>query len=53
LGVGSVREEVKAINGDPLVVKVLPLSISFDHRAVTGGEATRFLGHIMEMLSRA
>lgn len=29
---------------------ILPLSLSFDHRAVTGGEATRFLGAVMESL---
>lgn len=28
----------------------LPLSLSFDHRAVTGGEATRFLGAVMASL---
>lgn len=31
----------------------LPLSLSFDHRAVTGGEATRFLGAIIESLQKA
>jgi 2-oxoisovalerate dehydrogenase E2 component (dihydrolipoyl transacylase) len=31
---------------------ILPLSLSFDHRAVTGGEATRFLGAVMESLQR-
>ncbi|KTD75036.1 dihydrolipoamide acetyltransferase family protein [Legionella waltersii] len=30
--------------------KLLPLSLSFDHRAVTGGEATRFLGAVIESL---
>lgn len=30
--------------------RLLPLSLSFDHRAVTGGEATRFLGVMMETL---
>lgn len=30
--------------------KFLPLSLSFDHRAVTGGEATRFLGEVMKKL---
>lgn len=29
----------------------LPLSLSFDHRAVTGGEATRFLGAVMKSLT--
>jgi 2-oxoisovalerate dehydrogenase E2 component (dihydrolipoyl transacylase) len=28
------------------------LSLSFDHRAVTGGEATRFLGAVIESLKR-
>lgn len=31
----------------------LPLSLSFDHRAVTGGEATRFLGAMIESLQKA
>lgn len=31
---------------------MLPLSLSFDHRAVTGGEATRFLGAVMESLQK-
>jgi 2-oxoisovalerate dehydrogenase E2 component (dihydrolipoyl transacylase) len=28
----------------------IPLSLSFDHRAISGGEATRFLGKIIEAL---
>jgi len=32
--------------------KKLPLSISFDHRTVTGGEASRFLGAMMEHLAK-
>ncbi|HEV2614961.1 MAG TPA: dihydrolipoamide acetyltransferase family protein [Gammaproteobacteria bacterium] len=32
--------------------KKLPLSISFDHRMVTGGEASRFLGAMMEALAK-
>jgi 2-oxoisovalerate dehydrogenase E2 component (dihydrolipoyl transacylase) len=28
----------------------LPLSLSFDHRAITGGEATRFLGALIQYL---
>ena len=30
--------------------RLVPLSLSFDHRAVTGGEATRFLGAVIESL---
>lgn len=33
------------------VHRLLPLSLSFDHRAVTGGEATRFLGAMMHALA--
>jgi 2-oxoisovalerate dehydrogenase E2 component (dihydrolipoyl transacylase) len=32
---------------------LLPLSLSFDHRAVTGGEATRFLGAVISSLQKA
>jgi pyruvate dehydrogenase E2 component (dihydrolipoamide acetyltransferase) len=32
---------------------MLPLSLSFDHRAVTGGEATRFLGAVIEALQES
>jgi pyruvate dehydrogenase E2 component (dihydrolipoamide acetyltransferase) len=47
LGAGRVREEVVAVNGAPAVHPVLPLSLTFDHRAVTGGEATRFLAAVV------
>lgn len=43
LGAGRIRQEVVAANGSPAVHRVLPLSITFDHRVVTGGEAGRFL----------
>lgn len=43
LGAGRIREQVLAVNGQPAVHRVLPLSLTFDHRCVTGGEAARFL----------
>jgi len=43
LGAGRVHEEVLAVDGKPVVHRVLPLSLTFDHRVVTGGEAGRFL----------
>lgn len=52
LGVGKLREEVVAHNGQPVVHKVIPLSLSFDHRAITGGEATRFLGAVIDSLQK-
>ena len=47
LGAGHVRDEVVAVDGRPLVRPILPLSLTFDHRAVTGGEATRFLAAVI------
>jgi pyruvate dehydrogenase E2 component (dihydrolipoamide acetyltransferase) len=43
LGAGRVRPMVIAVDGRPVVHRVLPLSLTFDHRVVTGGEAGRFL----------
>ncbi len=52
LGVGRLHEEVVVHEGKPAVHKVLPLSLSFDHRAVTGGEATRFLSVVIDCLQK-
>ena len=32
--------------------KVLPISLTFDHRGVTGGEAASFIGYIVEYLNK-
>lgn len=53
IGTGKVREIVKPIKGDPMARTIIPLSLTFDHRAVTGGEATRFLGILIEELEKA
>jgi len=52
LGAGRLRDEVVAVDGKPAVHRIIPLSLTFDHRAVTGGEATRFLARVMEDLSK-
>jgi 2-oxoisovalerate dehydrogenase E2 component (dihydrolipoyl transacylase) len=43
IAAGSIRDAVVPVDGEIKIAKVLPLSITFDHRCVTGGEATRFL----------
>ncbi|HEX2549925.1 MAG TPA: dihydrolipoamide acetyltransferase family protein, partial [Gammaproteobacteria bacterium] len=50
LGCGKIREAVLPIKGKIEIRRILPLSLSFDHRALTGGEATRFLGAVIETL---
>jgi 2-oxoisovalerate dehydrogenase E2 component (dihydrolipoyl transacylase) len=43
IGAGRIAERAVAYNGQVAVRRVLPLSLTFDHRVVTGGEAARFL----------
>lgn len=43
LGAGAIRLAVLAHDGQPKLRRILPLSLTFDHRAVTGTEAARFL----------
>ena len=50
IGVGKLRDEVVAVDGHPAVHKVIPLSLTVDHRAITGGEAARFLRAMIDAL---
>lgn len=52
LGAGRIEDACLAQDGQPVVRRVLPLSLSFDHRVVTGGEATRFLSAVRAELER-
>jgi 2-oxoisovalerate dehydrogenase E2 component (dihydrolipoyl transacylase) len=53
VGAGRCEERVIVRDGAPAVRRVLPLSLTFDHRAVTGGEAARFLAALKADLERA
>ena len=53
LAVGKLYEGAVIVDGKAISHRLLPLSLSFDHRAITGGEATRFLGAVIQDLSRA
>lgn len=50
IGAGKIREEVVAHNGNIEAHPVLPLSLTFDHRSITGGEASRFLAALIQQL---
>jgi pyruvate dehydrogenase E2 component (dihydrolipoamide acetyltransferase) len=43
VGAGRITKEVVAVDDKPAVHRILPLSVTFDHRAVSGGEAGRFM----------
>ncbi len=50
LGAGKIRPAVVAVDEKPVVHRILPLSLTFDHRAATGGEAARFLAAVLQDL---
>jgi len=52
IGVGKLRDEVVAFEGKPTVHPILPLSVTADHRAATGGELARFLKALIESLEK-
>jgi len=47
VGAGRIEPRAVAVNGKPAVHQVLPLSVTFDHRAITGGEASTFLNALV------
>jgi 2-oxoisovalerate dehydrogenase E2 component (dihydrolipoyl transacylase) len=53
LGAGRMRKDVVAVGDEPKVHRIIPLSLTFDHRSVTGGEAGRFLAAVMQDLAKA
>jgi len=50
LGAGKSRDEVVPRNGEMVIRHILPLAVTFDHRAVTGGEAARFMKAVIDDL---
>lgn len=53
LATGKIREEVVPHEGKPAIHRIMPLSLTFDHRAITGGEAARFLATVIKELQAA
>jgi pyruvate dehydrogenase E2 component (dihydrolipoamide acetyltransferase) len=52
LGAGRIAERPVVTDGGLAAHRILPLSLTFDHRAVTGGEAARFLKAAIEDLEK-
>ncbi len=50
---GKLRHDVVAVMGAIQTHRVIPLSLTFDHRAATGGEAARFLKAMLDDLALA
>jgi 2-oxoisovalerate dehydrogenase E2 component (dihydrolipoyl transacylase) len=52
VGAGRISQRVVVHRSQPAVRRALPLSLTFDHRVVTGGEAARFLVALKSHLER-
>ncbi|MEK6983515.1 MAG: dihydrolipoamide acetyltransferase family protein [Nanoarchaeota archaeon] len=52
LGVGRLLEKPVVKNGKIEVRKVLPLSLTYDHRVVDGGQAARFMLNVIDKLEK-
>ena len=50
LGTGKLQHDVVAVMGGIEVHRRIPLSLSFDHRCITGGDAARFLAAVIQDL---
>ncbi|MGY4517316.1 dihydrolipoamide acetyltransferase family protein [Lysobacter sp. HA18] len=51
VGAGKLCHDVVAVMGGIEVHRRMPISLTFDHRACTGGEAARFLKALLDDLS--
>jgi 2-oxoisovalerate dehydrogenase E2 component (dihydrolipoyl transacylase) len=52
LGAGRISRDVVAMGDRIEAHRRIPLSLTFDHRCVTGGEAVRFLAAVIEDLQK-
>jgi len=52
LGAGRISRDVVAVDDRVEAHRRIPLSLTFDHRCVTGGEAVRFLAAVIEDLQQ-
>ena len=52
LGVGKTFEKIKRVDGQFIVRKMLPVSLSYDHRIIDGAEGARFCAHLSKSLGK-
>ncbi len=53
IGAGRIEAQAVIVGDEVVAHRLLPLSLTFDHRAVTGGEAARFMAAMIESLETA
>ncbi len=52
IGAGKLSHDVVAVIGGIEVHRRMPISLTFDHRACTGGEAARFLAALLDDMAQ-
>ena len=52
LGVGKSYDKIVKLNGKVGSRKILPISLSYDHRMIDGAEAARFCVHLSKSLGK-
>ena len=52
LGVGKSYEKLSRFNGKIIFRKILPISLSYDHRIIDGAEGARFCVHLRNSLGK-
>ena len=52
LGVGKTFDKIQKINGQLILRKMLPISLSYDHRVIDGAEGARFCVHLSKSLGK-
>jgi pyruvate dehydrogenase E2 component (dihydrolipoyllysine-residue acetyltransferase) len=52
LGVGAIEERIVPRDGQPAIRQMMTLTLTFDHRALDGAPAARFLARLRELLER-
>jgi pyruvate dehydrogenase E2 component (dihydrolipoamide acetyltransferase) len=52
LGIGKIEEELRRINGESVPFRIVPLSLTLDHRIVDGIIGAIFLRDLVQMIER-
>jgi 2-oxoisovalerate dehydrogenase E2 component (dihydrolipoyl transacylase) len=50
IATGKVRKKVVVVENKAMICPIMPISVTFDHRAITGAEAAMFIKHFEQDL---
>ncbi|MCH8004350.1 MAG: 2-oxo acid dehydrogenase subunit E2 [Nanoarchaeota archaeon] len=52
LGTGRIEDKPSVVDGEIVIRKVMPISFTYDHRALDGAEAARFMNDLRGLLEK-